>query len=137
PLAVDRDVALEEMEALVGHEVGNAIRGHVHAEDFPVRLREDALREVMADEAVHAEDQDLFHKGCGPGPKCWRRARASLGWPSRVSSRIRSCPPPAQSTSAMPLWMESLAVDAPPRSSRTRVRRMPRRRPLNSVNAPG
>ena len=34
---------------------------HVHAVDLPVGGREDALGQVMADEAVDAEDEDFFH----------------------------------------------------------------------------
>jgi hypothetical protein len=61
PLAIDGDVAFEEPEALVLEQVGDAVGAHVHAVHLPVGGREDALGQVMADEAVDAEDQDLLH----------------------------------------------------------------------------
>src|SRR6476620_6669107 len=38
-----------------------AIRAHVHAVHLPLRVLQDAVGEVVADEAVHAEDADLLH----------------------------------------------------------------------------
>jgi hypothetical protein len=61
PFLVDGDVALEEMEALFVHEVRDALGLHVHAVDLPVGLGDDAPRQVVADEAVDAEDENLFH----------------------------------------------------------------------------
>jgi len=61
PLLVDRDVTLEEVHALVVDEIAETLRLHVHAEHFPVGRFENALGQVMADEAVHAQNQDFFH----------------------------------------------------------------------------
>jgi len=57
PLAVDGDVALEEVEAGVVLHVGDAVRVHVHAEDMPVGGIEDTLGQVVSDEAVDAQNQ--------------------------------------------------------------------------------
>src|SRR5262249_19706081 len=70
PLLVDGDVALEEVEALLGHEIGDAIGLHVHAVDLPVGRSDDALGEMVADEAVDAEDEDSSHE------RSSRRARS-------------------------------------------------------------
>jgi hypothetical protein len=43
------------------HQVGDAFGLHVHAIDLPVGLGDDALGQVVADEAVDAEYQDFFH----------------------------------------------------------------------------
>ena len=61
PFPVDRDVAFEEVKALLRQQVGDAVRLHVHAVDFPVGRGDDPLGQVVADEAVDAEDQDFFH----------------------------------------------------------------------------
>ena len=63
PLPVDGDVALEEVKARVADQIADAIILHVHTVDFPVGVRQDAFGQVMADEAVDAEDQDSFHRG--------------------------------------------------------------------------
>lgn len=60
PLLVDRDVAFEEMHPLVVDEIAKPIGLHVHAEHFPIGGFKNALRQVMADEAVHTQDQDFF-----------------------------------------------------------------------------
>ncbi len=65
PFPVDRDVALEKMEALLGEQVGDAVGLHVHAVHLPVGRGDDPLGEVMADEAVDAEDEDSAHEGKG------------------------------------------------------------------------
>ena len=62
PFLVDRDVALEEAEPLLREQVRDAVGLHVHSVDLPVRRIEDAPREMMADEAVDAEDQDSSHE---------------------------------------------------------------------------
>ncbi len=62
PFAVDGDVALEKAEALVAEELGDAVGLHVHAVDLPVRALEDTFGKMMADKAVHAEDEDSFHR---------------------------------------------------------------------------
>ena len=61
PLPVDRDVAFEEMESLLGQQVGDPIGLHVHPVDLPVGRGDDPLGEVMADEAVDAEEEDSAH----------------------------------------------------------------------------
>ncbi len=61
PLLVDGDVALEEVEAPLAEQVLDAVGLHVHAVDLPVGAGEHALGEVVADEAVDAQDQDAFH----------------------------------------------------------------------------
>jgi hypothetical protein len=43
-------------------EVAEAVGLHVHPEDFPVGRFEDALGQVMADEAVDTQNQDFFHE---------------------------------------------------------------------------
>ena len=62
PLVVDRDVALEEMEPRIAEERADAVVLHVHAPDLPVRLRENLAAEMVANEAVNAEDQDFLHR---------------------------------------------------------------------------
>ena len=62
PLPVDRDVALEEVHSRVVDQGAEAIGGHVHSIDLPVGRLEQAPRQVMADEAVDAEDEDSFHE---------------------------------------------------------------------------
>ena len=59
PLAVDGDIALDEAEAAVAKRALELVRGHVHAVHLPVGILENALREAVADETVHAEDQNL------------------------------------------------------------------------------
>ncbi len=49
------------MHARVRHQLAEPVRRHVHAVDLPVGGLEDAPREVVADEAVDAEDEDLLH----------------------------------------------------------------------------
>ena len=61
PLAVDRDVALEEVETLVWEQRLDTVRLHVHSVDLPVGRAEDRAGQMVADEAVDAEDQDSFH----------------------------------------------------------------------------
>src|SRR5204862_3118621 len=57
----DGDVALEEVEARLLQQVGDAFILHVHAVHIPVGGGQDALRQVMADESVDAEDQYPLH----------------------------------------------------------------------------
>ena len=52
---------LEEVHARVADHAAEAARRHVHAVDLPVGGLEDAFGQVVADEAVDAEDEDLFH----------------------------------------------------------------------------
>ena len=80
PLLVDGDVAFEEVEALVAEQLLDAVGLHVHAVDLPVGRGEDALRQVVADEAVDAEDQDSFHVG----GSTWRR-RSTLPSPQSAN----------------------------------------------------
>ncbi len=84
PLPVDRDVAFEEMEAAIGDQVLDAVGLHVHAVDRPVGLGEDALGQMVADEAVDAEDQDFAHGGRGVGE--WNGA----GMERRLSRALRA-----------------------------------------------
>ncbi len=78
PLAVDRDVAFEKVEARVGQQRRDAVGLHVHPVDLPVGRRQDAARQVVADEAVDAEDQDAFHHSLVPtssgGGVVWMRS---------------------------------------------------------------
>lgn len=60
PLFVDRDVAFEEVHALVVDQIAEAIGEHVHAINFPVGRLQDALRQMVADEPVDTENQDFF-----------------------------------------------------------------------------
>jgi hypothetical protein len=43
-------------------EVAETVALHVHTEDFPVGRLENALGEVVANEAVDTQDQDFFHE---------------------------------------------------------------------------
>ena len=61
PLAIDRDVALEELQPRILEQRRDAVAVHVHAIDTPVGGVEDARRQVMADEAVDAQDQYVIH----------------------------------------------------------------------------
>jgi len=63
PFPIDGDVAFEKVKARMADQVADAVVLHVHAVNFPVGVREDALGQVVADEAVDAEDQDSFHYG--------------------------------------------------------------------------
>ncbi len=62
PFVVDGDVAFKKAETLVTEELRDAVVLHIHAIDLPVGPVDDALGQVMADEAVHAEDEDSFHR---------------------------------------------------------------------------
>ncbi|OMP12490.1 hypothetical protein COLO4_03126 [Corchorus olitorius] len=81
PLLVDGDVTLEEMHAGVIDQVAQTLGLHVHAVDLPVGGLQDALGQVVADEAVDAEDQYFFHEG----KLKIRRGRA--GWRAAARSR--------------------------------------------------
>ena len=48
------------------NQIAEAAARHVHAVDLPVGRLEDALGQVVPDEAVDTEDEDLFH---GATPK--------------------------------------------------------------------
>jgi hypothetical protein len=61
PFLVDGDVAFEEMKTLVVRQVFDAIGKHVHAVHVPIRGFQDARGEMVADEAVDADDEDVFH----------------------------------------------------------------------------
>src|SRR5208283_4071514 len=60
PLLVDGDVALEEVEARIVKLRADALRLQVHPVDVPVGGPEDVLAQVMADEAVDAENEHIF-----------------------------------------------------------------------------
>src|SRR4029078_4107093 len=135
PLLVDRDVAFQEVEARVRHEVADALGRHVHAVDVPVRVGEDALREVVADEAIHAEDAESFHRG--RDPRVRSRVGGKASYPSRAASRTCRRPPSAQSTWTGPSSTWRRAGPGAPAPGRRRVRWIARRWPCSSVNAPG
>src|SRR5437773_12166867 len=100
PFAIDRDVALEEMETLLRQKHGNAIGLDIHSVDFPVGRRDDSPRQMMANEAVDAEYQDAFHFSfnLGADPKRASTPTASIGAPSISNAQINRVPPPAQRT---------------------------------------
>ncbi len=100
-----------------GQQVGDAICLHVHAVDLPVGRRDDALGEVMADEAVDTEDQYSWHGSVvvGPGARpilpgtaaAWAarhgaKARGPTIAPSISSSSTCRVPPPPQRTMMRP-----------------------------------
>src|SRR5712691_10566494 len=58
PLLVDRDVPLDELETRMADRLPEPFGREIHAEDLPVRLGEDPLRQVVSDEAVDPENQD-------------------------------------------------------------------------------
>jgi len=60
PLLVDGDVSFEEMKARIVDRLVQTVRPEVHAVDGPVSVLQDAMREVMSDEAVDAENEN-FH----------------------------------------------------------------------------
>jgi hypothetical protein len=96
---------------LILQQIGDAVGAHVHAIDFPVGGLEDALGQVVADEAVDAEDEDFFHDKLGftcrelrgfssAGGKCAGRRPARL-WmisarPSPQTPRMHYPPPPGR-----------------------------------------
>ena len=101
PLAVDRDVAFEEVEALLRQELADPIRLDVHPMDFPVGRRKDPPGQVMADEAVDAEYEDAFHCSLRPSdmrvrPNRKLRLAGSTRSPSSSIASIASVPPPPQ-----------------------------------------
>ena len=61
PLLVDGDITFEKIKARVADVIGDAVALHVHAIHFPIGGGEDAVGEVVADEAVDAENEDFFH----------------------------------------------------------------------------
>src|SRR4030095_14087573 len=81
PFLVDRDVAFEKMEALVRQPIRDAVGLHIHPVDIPIRRVEDPPRQMVADEACDAEDQDFFHGSSEEWPPA-----AGLGVCSKRSS---------------------------------------------------
>ncbi len=65
PFLVDGDIALEEAEARMAHQVRDAVGLHVHSVHLPAGGVDDALGQVVTDEAVDAEDADAFHGWAG------------------------------------------------------------------------
>ena len=51
------------MKAGVAGQIADAVVLHIHPVNIPIGIRQDALGQVMADEAVNSEDQDSFHCG--------------------------------------------------------------------------
>src|SRR5207253_1318185 len=141
PFAVDGDVAFEEVEARVRHEIGDALGGHVHPEHVPAGIGQHALREVVADEAVDAEDAEFFHgfspSGTGAWPKCCANLAGASAAPSSSHSTIAMTPPSAHSATSSPSTRRRLGTAGLARRSRSRVRRMRSLRPSTVVNAPG
>jgi hypothetical protein len=43
-------------------QIAQTLGLHVHAEDFPIGRFENAFGQVMADEAIHTQNQDFFHE---------------------------------------------------------------------------
>ncbi len=69
PLLVDGDVALDEVKAFVAEERPHPLGLQVHAVDRPVRIFQDVLAQVVADEAVDPENENVFQDeplGCRP-----------------------------------------------------------------------
>src|SRR5665647_64345 len=95
------------MEALLLHQVRDALGLHVHAVDLPVGLGDDAFGQVVADEAVDAEYQDFFHM-------ITRKVHYKMrGYPprglspqggSRPSGRLSSCTPRSEAISVILKW---------------------------------
>jgi hypothetical protein len=61
PLAVDRDVALEEMKARMGEKLRHPIGLEVHAVHVPVGVPQYRFAQMMADEAIDPQDEELLH----------------------------------------------------------------------------
>ena len=62
PLAIDRDVALEEVKARMGEELRDPVALQIHAIDVPVGRAQDRFAQMMADEAVDPQDEELLHE---------------------------------------------------------------------------
>jgi hypothetical protein len=63
------DVALDEVKAFVAEERPHPLGLQVHAVDRPVRISQDVLAQVVADEAVDPENENVFQDeplGCRP-----------------------------------------------------------------------
>ena len=146
PLLVDRDVALEEVKARVGEQVRDALGLHVHAVDVPVGGLEHALREVVADEAVDAEDQEFFHEGlllvsrklrvAGRNAPAARRRRPR-GRRARMRAAAAGRPRRSRCSSAPLRSIGPARPAAPARAGSTRVRRILSGTPRTAANAPG
>src|ERR1700733_2562583 len=61
PLAIDRDVALEEMKAWIRKKVCDPIALQIHAVHVPVRLAQYRFAQMMADEAIDSQDEEFLH----------------------------------------------------------------------------
>ncbi len=60
PFQVDGDIAFHEMKARVGKQRADALGLQVHAVNMPIGMGQDVLAQVMADEAIDAENQNVF-----------------------------------------------------------------------------
>ena len=60
PFQIDRDVAFDEVEARIAKHRADALGLQVHAVNVPIGMGQDVLAQVMADEAIHTENQNVF-----------------------------------------------------------------------------
>ena len=60
PFLVDGDVALDEVEPRIAEHRADPLRLQIHAVDMPIGVAQDVLAQVMADEAVDAENENVF-----------------------------------------------------------------------------
>ena len=75
PFLVDGDVALDEVEAFVTEERPDPLGLQIHAVDRPVRIFQDVLAQMVADEAVDPENENVFQDE----PLKYRRAANASG----------------------------------------------------------
>jgi hypothetical protein len=60
PFQIDRDVAFHEVKAGIAEQRTHALGLQVHAVYMPIRVSQDVLAQVMADEAIDPENQNVF-----------------------------------------------------------------------------
>jgi hypothetical protein len=101
------------------------------------------LREVVADEAIDAEDEDFFHeletRGIGFWPRRAGRAAGAMASPSTSSDRILSTPPSPQRAKTGERRRHTARADRLGRSAagQGRLRVMTMRCAVKSKKAPG
>src|SRR3954464_9262524 len=146
PLLVDGDVALEEMEAFMVHQRGDALALHVHAVHRPVGGVENTSGQMMADETVDAENQDFFHvrlnvlegRDNGTAPSAEPISPGASRRPSSSTSTRSNTLPSAHCAMQAPPSTNSLGeAKLARRPGCTRVFRIRKFLPAMMVKAPG
>src|SRR5450755_1794922 len=142
PFLVDRDIAFEEVHSRVRYRCTEAVGRHVHAVDLPIGVFENALGQMVADEAIDAEDQNFFHDAPdfrSASSKALSSA-AGTGSPPARSRCTAICLPSPQTPMMAPSTTRSPGAKATPERSTSRDSRAlatTTRTPATSLKAPG